>query len=62
MNAELEKYNKAIKLFEDVAKKSVDNNSQVQREGLLAPAGICHLCMGPWRAPRRPWKGTRTST
>merc|ERR1711934_412936 len=40
MNAELEKYNKSIKLFEEVAKKSVDNNLlKYSVKGYLLQAG-----------------------
>ena len=47
MNAELEKYNKSIKLFEEVAKKSVDNNLlKYSVKGYLLQAGLCHLCIG----------------
>eukprot|EP00216_Chloropicon_sp_CCMP2111_P005679 CAMPEP_0198235348 /NCGR_PEP_ID=MMETSP1446-20131203/1260_1 /TAXON_ID=1461542 ORGANISM="Unidentified sp, Strain CCMP2111" /NCGR_SAMPLE_ID=MMETSP1446 /ASSEMBLY_ACC=CAM_ASM_001112 /LENGTH=288 /DNA_ID=CAMNT_0043916483 /DNA_START=68 /DNA_END=934 /DNA_ORIENTATION=+ len=45
INAELERYTKAIGLFEDVAKKSVDNNLlKYSVKGYLLQAGICHLC------------------
>ncbi|GAB4813327.1 hypothetical protein N2152v2_000373 [Parachlorella kessleri] len=44
-SAELERYPKAIELYEEVAKASVDNNLlKYSAKGYLLNAGICQLC------------------
>lgn len=47
-SAQLEKYDKAIEIFEAVAKSSVDNNLlKWSVKDYLLKAGLCHLCKDP---------------
>ena len=51
MHAELGRELKAVSLFEDVAKKSVDNNLlKYSVKGYLLQAGLCHLGTGDCEA------------
>jgi len=44
-SAELGQYGEAIGIYEDVAKRCVDNNLlKYSAKGYLLNAGICHLC------------------
>jgi len=44
-SAELGQYGEAISIYEDVAKRCVDNNLlKYSAKGYLLNAGICHLC------------------
>jgi len=44
-SAELEKYQPAIQIYEDVARLSMDNNLlKYSAKGYLLNAGICRLC------------------
>jgi hypothetical protein len=44
-SAELGQYAEAIGIYEDVAKRCVDNNLlKYSAKGYLLNAGICHLC------------------
>lgn len=43
--SELGNYSEAIAIYEDVAKRCVDNNLlKYSAKGYLLNAGICHLC------------------
>ncbi|PUZ38115.1 hypothetical protein GQ55_9G171300 [Panicum hallii var. hallii] len=45
--AQLEKYQKATELFEEIARKSINNNLlKYSVRGILLNAGICQLCRG----------------
>ncbi|CAD6205747.1 unnamed protein product [Miscanthus lutarioriparius] len=45
--AQLEKYQKATELFEEIARKSINNNLlKYGIRGILLNAGICQLCRG----------------
>lgn len=44
-SAELERYQPAIQVYEDVARTSMDNNLlKYSAKGYLLNAGICRLC------------------
>ncbi|CAL8465428.1 g4964 [Coccomyxa elongata] len=46
-SAELEKYQPAIQVYEDVARLSMDNNLlKYSAKGYLLNAGICRICVG----------------
>ena len=48
-SSELGKYTEAIAIYEDVAKRCVDNNLlKYSAKGYLLNAGICHLCGKPF--------------
>ena len=44
-SAEMERYDPAIQIYEDVAHRSMDNNLlKFSAKGYLLNAGICRLC------------------
>ena len=50
-SAELERYQPAIAIYEDVARTSMDNNLlKYSAKGYLLCAGICRLCGASFRA------------
>ena len=51
-SAELGSYAAAIGIYEDVARRSVENNLlKYSAKGYLLNAGICHLCGDARRSP-----------
>jgi hypothetical protein len=47
-SAELERYQPAIQIYEDIARTSMDNNLlKYSAKGYLLNAGICRLCGAP---------------
>lgn len=54
-SAEMDRYEPAIQIYEDVAHRSMDNNLlKFSAKGYLLNAGICRLCGNSFRGPGVP--------